>query len=56
MLKVIENKMCFHRSIQDAAPYYRSVSGYEDEIVWASLWLFMATGEKIYIEKYAEVE
>ncbi|ODN41731.1 glycoside hydrolase family 9 protein [Piscirickettsia litoralis] len=40
-------------SIRDAAQFYRSWSGYEDELVWAALWLYKATGEAHYLT-YAE--
>jgi endoglucanase len=37
--------------IRDAAGYYRSWSGYQDELVWGALWLYQATGEKAYLQK-----
>eukprot|EP01133_Synstelium_polycarpum_P007343 gene7343-8552_t len=33
-------------SIPDVQNFYKSWSGYKDEIVWASLWMFKATGDK----------
>lgn len=38
-------------SISDAASFYRSWSGYEDELVWAAAWLYKASGEQIYLNK-----
>ncbi len=37
--------------ITDAATYYRSWSGYQDELVWGALWLYRATGDKAYLAK-----
>ncbi|GAM29197.1 hypothetical protein SAMD00019534_123730 [Acytostelium subglobosum LB1] len=36
-------------SIPDAQSFYKSWSGYKDEIVWASVWLYKATGNKEYL-------
>lgn len=30
--------------------YYASVSGYEDELLWAALWLYKATDKEDYLE------
>ncbi len=38
-------------AINDAAGFYNSWSGYEDELVWGALWLYRATGEQPYLEK-----
>lgn len=38
----------YHVSIRAAANYYPS-SGYEDELAWAALWLYIATGEEQYL-------
>lgn len=37
--------------ITDAGNYYRSWSGYQDELVWGALWLHKATGEASYLDK-----
>jgi hypothetical protein len=37
--------------ITDAAGYYRSFSGYNDELVWGAIWLYRATGETAYLDK-----
>jgi aryl-phospho-beta-D-glucosidase BglC (GH1 family) len=36
-------------SIKDAAGYYNSYSGYQDELVWAGAWLYKATGKTQYL-------
>jgi len=41
--------------ITDAANYYRSWSGYADELVWGAIWLYRATGDATYLAK-AEAE
>jgi endoglucanase len=33
----------------------RSYSGYLDELVWAALWLYKATGEGSYVDYAVEV-
>ena len=38
-------------SIRDAADFYRSWSGYNDELAWGAVWLYRATGENIYLDK-----
>jgi len=38
-------------SITNAASFYKSWSGYKDELVWAALWLHKATGEQTYLDK-----
>nr|XP_045600598.1 uncharacterized protein LOC123759530 [Procambarus clarkii] len=42
-------------SITDAADFYHSWSGYEDELIWAALWLAKATEEQTYITHAAEL-
>jgi chitodextrinase len=37
--------------ITDAANYYNSWSGYQDELVWGAIWLYRATGEESYLAK-----
>ncbi|KAG7158447.1 Endoglucanase E-4-like 12 [Homarus americanus] len=44
----------YHNSIKDAAGFYRSWSGYGDELCWAALWLNRATGNKTYLTKAQE--
>jgi endoglucanase len=38
-------------SIPDAAKFYNSHSGYNDELVWAAAWLYKATGDAGYLAK-----
>ncbi|MCO5549201.1 hypothetical protein L7F22_002667 [Adiantum nelumboides] len=40
----------YDRSITVAHNYYESESGYNDELLWASLWLFEATSDNYYLE------
>ena len=35
-------------SIPDAAKYYRSWSGYNDELIWSAAWLYKATKDEMY--------
>ncbi len=37
--------------ITDAANYYNSWSGYQDELVWGAIWLYRATGDESYLTK-----
>lgn len=38
-------------SIQDAASFYKSFSGYNDELVWGAAWLYRATKNPKYLKK-----
>lgn len=38
-------------SISDANQFYRSFSGYYDELSWGGAWLHLATGEQTYLDK-----
>lgn len=37
--------------ITDATNFYRSWSGYHDELTWGAVWLYLATGEQAYLDK-----
>jgi endoglucanase len=37
--------------ITDAAGYYNSWSGYQDELVWGAIWLYRATNEQAFLDK-----
>ncbi len=37
--------------ITDANEFYKSQSGYTDELVWGAAWLYKATGDKTYLNK-----
>ncbi|QCB92194.1 glycoside hydrolase family 9 protein [Cellulomonas shaoxiangyii] len=41
--------------VTDAQSFYRSWSGYQDELVWGAYWLYEATGDAAYLAK-AEAE
>lgn len=43
-------KGVYSSAITDAAGYYRSWSGYEDELVWSAIWLFKATGDNTFLQ------
>ncbi|WP_370978234.1 glycoside hydrolase family 9 protein [Agaribacterium sp. ZY112] len=36
--------------ITDATAFYNSWSGYKDELVWSSIWMYRATGEQSYLD------
>ncbi|MBW8688367.1 glycoside hydrolase family 9 protein [Chitinophaga rhizophila] len=38
-------------AITDAASYYQSFSGYNDELVWGAIWLYRATGDAAWLTK-----
>ncbi|MCO5562311.1 hypothetical protein L7F22_015937 [Adiantum nelumboides] len=37
-------------SIYNAKAFYKSVSGYNDELLWAAIWLYQTTGEQTYLD------
>lgn len=41
----------YTNAIPDAASFYNSYSGYNDELVWAAAWLYRATGETQYLQR-----
>jgi hypothetical protein len=44
-------KAKYSASITDAANYYQSYSGFNDELVWGAIWLYKATGNTTYLTK-----
>lgn len=38
-------------SISNAADFYRSYSGYKDELVWGAIWLYRATKDTSFLSK-----
>lgn len=38
-------------SIPDAANFYNSFSGFNDELAWSATWLYKATGKRSYLDK-----
>ncbi|XP_042224636.1 endoglucanase A-like [Homarus americanus] len=49
-----EYRLEYHKSITDASNFYRSWSGYGDELLWGALWLYRATGDDTYLTKAQE--
>ncbi|MBY8871253.1 glycoside hydrolase family 9 protein [Micromonospora sp. PLK6-60] len=41
----------YHECITDATSFYKSWSGYQDELVWGAIWLYRATGDAAYLTK-----
>ncbi|MFY1684342.1 glycoside hydrolase family 9 protein [Micromonospora sp. WMMD730] len=41
----------YHECITDATSFYKSWSGYQDELVWGAIWLHRATGDAAYLAK-----
>ncbi len=41
----------YSESISDAAGFYRSFSGYNDELAWGAAWLYRATNDAAYLTK-----
>lgn len=41
----------YSSAITDAAGYYQSFSGYNDELVWGAIWLYRATGDAAWLAK-----
>jgi endoglucanase len=44
-------RRAYHECITDATSFYRSWSGFNDELVWGALWLHRATGQASYLTK-----
>ena len=41
--------------ITDAAAFYNSWSGFNDELVWGAIWLYRATNEPAFLDQGAEL-
>ncbi|WFE60750.1 glycoside hydrolase family 9 protein [Micromonospora sp. WMMD712] len=41
----------YHECITDATSFYKSWSGWQDELVWGAIWLYRATGDAAYLTK-----
>ncbi|GIJ44223.1 hypothetical protein Val02_11090 [Virgisporangium aliadipatigenens] len=41
----------YHECITDVQAFYKSWSGYADELVWGAVWLYRATGDSAYLAK-----
>ncbi|XP_068216077.1 endoglucanase E-4-like [Palaemon carinicauda] len=46
-----QHRQTYDTSIPQAADFYKSWSGYGDELCWAALWLARATGDNSYLSK-----
>jgi chitodextrinase len=44
-------RRAYHECITDATSFYRSWSGFNDELVWGAIWLHRATGDAGYLAK-----
>jgi len=44
-------QLAYHETITDVSSFYRSWSGYQDELCWSALWLYRATGETPWLDK-----
>jgi len=44
----MNKKGAYHNCITDAGNFYKSWSGYWDELAWAAAWLYKATGDEKY--------
>lgn len=42
-------RRAYHECIADATSFYRSWSGFRDELVWGAIWLHRATGQASYL-------
>lgn len=45
----------YHEAIPDVVDFYKSWSGYYDELVWGAVWLYIATGDSYYLSKAEEL-
>lgn len=50
-----QHRQEYHNSITNAVDFYRSWSGYQDELCWGAAWLLRATGNEYYRTKVEEV-
>jgi PKD repeat protein len=41
----------YSESLPDVVAFYNSWSGYQDELVWGALWLYLATNDQTYLTK-----
>ncbi|MBF9127466.1 glycoside hydrolase family 9 protein [Plantactinospora sp. S1510] len=44
-------RRAYHECITDVTSFYKSWSGYQDELVWGAIWLYRATGDASYLAK-----
>ncbi|XP_042211150.1 endoglucanase E-4-like [Homarus americanus] len=46
-----ERRDYYHNSIPEVLDFYKSWSGYGDELAWGALWLYRATNDEFYLER-----
>ena len=46
-----DHRGVYSDSITDAASYYNSYSGYQDELCWGAIWLYRATGDRAWLDQ-----
>ena len=44
-----KNRKEYHKSVPKVSDFYKSWSGYEDELCWATAWLYKASGDTPYL-------
>ena len=49
-----ENRGDYTKAVP-AQDFYASFSGYNDELAWGAVWLYRATGEEVYHEKFKKI-
>lgn len=49
-----KNRGLYHEAIPDVVDFYKSWSGYIDELAWGALWLYIATKDQSYLSKAEE--
>lgn len=50
-----EYRGAYHESITDAEKFYKSFSGYYDELAWGATWLYKATNKRSYFRQAREI-
>jgi len=50
-----QHRGLYHETITEVASFYRSWSGYHDELCWSALWLHRATGDAAYLQKARDI-
>jgi len=48
----MQNRGNYHDSIPQLTKFYKSYSGYTDELAWATLWLYRATRDQVYKKNF----
>jgi len=45
------NRKVYHDSVPEVTDFYKSWSGYEDDLLWGLAWLYKATGDDFYLNE-----